>query len=42
MDIPTLSARLGHADTNITNQYYVHSISSRDNIASDKIEKILS
>mgnify|MGYP000888986175 CR=1 FL=1 len=42
MYIPTLSARLGHADTNITNQYYVHSISSRDNIASDKIEKILS
>ena len=42
MDIPTLSARLGHADTNITNQYYVHSISSRDKIASDKIQQILS
>ena len=42
MDIPTLSARLGHADTNITNQYYVHSIASRDKIASDKIEEILS
>ena len=42
MDIPTLSARLGHADTNITNQYYVHSIYSRDKIASDKIEQILS
>lgn len=42
MDIPTLSARLGHADTNITNQYYLHSISSRDKIASDKIQQILS
>ena len=42
MDIPTLSARLGHADTNITNTFYVHSIASRDKIASDKIEQILS
>jgi len=39
MDIPTVSAKLCHADTNITNQYYVHNIPSRDKIASDKIRK---
>lgn len=41
IDIPTLSVRLGHSNSNITNQFYVHSLKSHDVIASQKIEKIL-
>lgn len=41
VDIPTISARLGHSNTNITGEYYIHNNNEHDVIASQKLEEIL-
>lgn len=41
IDIPTISSRLGHSNTNITGQFYIHNNNEHDVIASQKFEKLL-
>lgn len=42
IDIKTVSARLGHAQTSTTMNIYAHSFKKLDEVASDKLENILS
>ncbi|MDL2289448.1 site-specific integrase [Clostridia bacterium OttesenSCG-928-F22] len=42
VDIPTVSKRLGHANTSTTLNVYTHALEARDKIASEKLESILS
>ena len=42
VDIPTVSKRLGHANTSTTLNVYSHALAVRDKVAAEKLESILS